>query len=231
MRELHSAGLETRAAERIVLAVDQFEEALHRVPRRGTSAPRSSTRSCARPRDRQAALVVLALRADFYGRCAAYPALSELLGANHVLVGPMRRDELRRAIELPARRAGLDVEPELVDALLADVEDEPGGLPLLSTALLELWQRRDGRRLRHATYERTGGVRGAVARLAEDAFGRLEPAQQARRANGSCCGSPARASGGAVVRRRVALAELEGASELTISPACSRCSPSAACSR
>ena len=68
------------------------------------------------------------------------------LGAGHVLVGPMLRDELRRAIELPARRAGLLVERELVDALLADVEGQPGALPLVSSALLELWQRRDGRR-------------------------------------------------------------------------------------
>ena len=83
----------------------------------------------------------MAVRADFYGQCAAYPELSRLLGANHVLVGPMRRGELRRAIELPARRAGLRVEPELVDALVADVEGEPGALPLLSTSLLELWQR------------------------------------------------------------------------------------------
>ena len=57
-------------------------------------------------------------------------------------------DELRRAIELPARRAGLLVERELVDALLADVEGQPGALPLVSSALLELWQRRDGRALR-----------------------------------------------------------------------------------
>jgi len=45
----------------------------------------------------------------------------------------MRRDELRRAIELPARRAGLRVEPDLTDALIGDVEGEPGALPLLST--------------------------------------------------------------------------------------------------
>ena len=60
----------------------------------------------------------------------------------------MTRDELRRAIEQPAARAGLDVEPELVAALVADVEGEPGGLPLLSTALLRLWGARDGRVLR-----------------------------------------------------------------------------------
>ena len=125
-------------------------------------------------------VVVLAVRADFYGRCAAYPELSRLLGANHVLVGPMSRDELRRAIERPAQRVGLSVEPELVEALLADVEGQPGALPLLSTALLELWRERDGRRLRLAAYARSGGVQGAVARLAEDAFVRARP----RRAGG-----------------------------------------------
>ena len=136
--------------------------------------------------------MVLAVRADFYGRCAAYPELSRLLGANHVLVGPMTRDELRRAIERPRARAGLRVEPELVDALLADVEGEPGALPLLSTALLELWQRRDGRRLRLAAYARSGGVHGAVARLAEDAFVRLDADQQRVGAQRCCCASPTR---------------------------------------
>ena len=172
------------------------------------SARRSSTRSSPRPATERDAAVVLAVRADFYGRCAAYPELARLLAANHVLVGPMRRDELRRAIELPAQRAGLRVEPELVDRLLADVEGEPGALPLLSTALLELWQRREGRRLSLAGYERTGGVRGAVARLAEAAYGRLDAAQQAiaRRILLRLAGEDA---GGGAVRRRVALEELE----------------------
>ena len=90
----------------------------------------------------------------------------------------MQRDELRRAIERPARRARLHVEPELVDRLLAEVEGQPGALPLLSTALVELWQRRDSRMMGLAGYEQTGGVRGAVARLAEAAFDRLDPRQQ-----------------------------------------------------
>jgi DNA-binding SARP family transcriptional activator/WD40 repeat protein len=208
-RELRSAGLDASPREPVVLVVDQFEEvfAACRDEHERAAFIDALVRT-AHGRDGEG-LVVLAVRADFYGRCATYPTLSKLLGANHVLVGPMQRDELRRAIEQPARRVGLHVEPELADALLADVEDEPGALPLLSTALLELWQRRDGRRLRHATYERTGGVRGAVARLAEEAFGGLEPAQQgiARAVLLRLAGEGA---GGAVVRRRVALAELEG---------------------
>jgi WD40 repeat protein len=120
----------------------------------------------------------------------------------------MRRDELRRAVERPAQRAGLHVEPELSEALVADVEHEPGALPMLSTALLELWQRRDGRRLRLATYEATGGVRGAVARHAEDAFGRLDRGQQAV-ARSVLLRLAAEDAGGVIERRRIALTELD----------------------
>jgi WD40 repeat protein len=148
--------------------------------------------------------LVVAIRADFYGRCAAYPELSRLLGANQVLVGPMTREELRRAIERPAQRAGLTVDPELVEALLADVDGQPGALPLLSTALLELWHRREGRHLRVAAYARTGGVQGAVARLAEDAYLELDPEQQ-EIARALFLRLADDGEDGTVVRRRIAL--------------------------
>ena len=202
---LERATAELPAGERWIVAVDQFEETF--------TACRDTTEraafvdalvACARdPGPRT--LVLVAVRADFYGHCAHYPELSRLLGANQVLVGPMRRHELRRAIELPARRAGLRVEPELVDSLLADVEDEPGALPLLSTALLELWQQRDGRRLTMGAYERTGGVLGAVARLAERAYERLDVPQReaARRLL-------LRLAGDGGVRVRVPIGDLPG---------------------
>jgi WD40 repeat protein len=207
--ELRNAMAEIGSEQDVVLAVDQFEEVYTACRNERERAAFIDALVHVARRRRRGGIVVLAVRADFYGRCATHPALSKLLGAGHVLVGPMRRDELRRAIELPARRAGLHVEAELVDALLADVDDEPGALPLLSAALLELWQRRDGRHLRHATYQRIGGVRGAVARLAEEAFGQLEPAQQgvARTVLLRLAGE---GIGGAVVRRRIPLAELEG---------------------
>jgi WD40 repeat protein/DNA-binding SARP family transcriptional activator len=197
------------AGERLVLAVDQFEEAF--VACRDAAERQAFLDAladgAADPNERL--VVVLAIRADFYGRCAEHPDLSTLISANQVLVGPMRRDELRRAIELPARRAGLRVEPRLVSALVGDVAGEPGGLPLLSAALLELWQHRDGRTLRHRTYERTGGVSGAVARLAEHAYLRLT-AEERRRARPMLLRlAGAEAGAEAFVRRRVPLSELE----------------------
>src|SRR5439155_3917902 len=122
--------------------------------------------------------VVVTIRGDFFGHCGAYPELADLLGANTVLVGPMSRDELRRTIDLPARRAGVRVEGALSDRLVEEVADEPGGLPLLSTALVELWQLRIDEWLRLETYLATEGVRGAVARLAEASFGALSSEEQ-----------------------------------------------------
>jgi DNA-binding SARP family transcriptional activator/WD40 repeat protein len=208
MHALRRAAGQFPDERRVVLVVDQFEEVFTACAdgRERGEFVEALVRAARDPEG--AAVVVLAVRADFYGRCAAYPELSALLGANHVLVGPMTRDELLRAIELPARRAGLRLEPELVDRLLADCEGEPGALPLLSTALLELWQQRDGRHLRLAGYERTGGVRGAVARLAEAAYERLDTERQAvaRRILLRLAGDDMH---GAPVRRRVPLAELE----------------------
>jgi WD40 repeat protein len=188
-----------------VLAVDQFEE-LFTLCRDEAARAEFVAALLRFARDR--GVVVLALRADFYGRCAAYPELSRLLGANHVLVGPMSRDELRRAIERPAERVGLSVEPDLAEALLSDVEGQPGALPLLSTALLELWRERDQKRLRLAAYARSGGVHGAVARLAENAYVALDPPQQAA-ARRLLLRLTDEREDGAVVRRRLALGELD----------------------
>ena len=196
--------------ERLVLAIDQFEEVFSACADEGERAAFIDVVVASARQEQRRTLVLVALRADFYGRCAAYPEFARLLSANHVLVGPMRRGELRRAIELPARRAGLRIEPELVDALIADVEGEPGALPLLSAALLELWLHRDGRLLRMSAYEHTGGVHGAVARLAETAYEELDPGQHAiaRRILLRLAGETD-AEGSAIVRRRVSLAELD----------------------
>src|SRR6185503_15589970 len=59
-----------------------------------------------------------------------------------------------------------------------------------------------------ATYEETGGVLGAVGRLAEDAFGRLDPDQQAVARTVLLRLAEVEPEGG-VERRRLPLAELE----------------------
>ncbi|RPF37252.1 helix-turn-helix domain-containing protein [Streptomyces sp. TLI_185] len=121
--------------------------------------------------------VLIAVRSDFYARCAEHPGLAEALHGSGLLVRPMTADELREAVVGPAQAAGLIVERTLTARIVEDVLDEPGGLPMLSHALLETWRRRKGRMLTLAAYEAAGGVRGAIAASAEEAYGELSPAQ------------------------------------------------------
>ena len=94
------------------------------------------------------------------------------------LLAAMTETDLRAAIEQPARLASLVVEPGLVDLLVNEVADQPGALPLMSHALAETWQRREGRTLTVAGYNASGGIRGAVAQSAEQVYERIPPEQR-----------------------------------------------------
>ncbi|MEV5441498.1 DNA-binding protein [Streptomyces sp. NPDC052644] len=126
--------------------------------------------------------VVLGIRADFYGHCLRYPHLVDLLKDAAVPVGAMGPAELRQAIVKPAATRNVIVERALTTRLVEEIADEPGGLPLLSHALLETWHRRSGRTMTLRAYEAAGGVRGAIAQTAEDVYGCLsrERAELAR---------------------------------------------------
>ena len=197
--------------ECLLVVVDQFEETFTTCADDAERSAFIAALTEAASDSRGRVIVVIAVRADFYGRCAEDPALAALLGANHVLIGPMSADEYRRAIEQPAQRVGVRIEPALTEALVDEVLDAPGGLPLLSTALLELWNLRDGRALRLDAYIQTGGVRGAVARLAEEAYAGFSQEEQplVRSVMLRLTGS---GEGDAVVRRRVPLVEFDAQS-------------------
>jgi WD40 repeat protein/DNA-binding SARP family transcriptional activator len=155
------------------LVVDQFEE---------------TYTVCRDPAERQRFLddlvehaekgpLVLVLRADHFGDVSAHRGLAGVVQRGLHLVSGMREDELRTAITEPARLAGLTVEPALVEVLVQEVSGSPGALPMLSHALQETWQRREGRTLTVAGYRASGGIREAVARSAEEVYAGV-PAEQ-----------------------------------------------------
>jgi hypothetical protein len=115
-------------------------------------------------------LVILTMRADFYAKCATNADLAAAFSDHHVLVGPMTDDELRRAIERPPQLVGCELESGLVDLLVQDVRRQAGALPLLQHALLELWNKREGRRLTVKAYREIGKLEGALQRRADATF-------------------------------------------------------------
>ncbi|MEV7872474.1 hypothetical protein AB0P17_41650 [Streptomyces sp. NPDC088124] len=158
------------------LIVDQFEELYtlcHDTDERVTFIERLLA---ARKPDSRLR-VVIAVRADFFGRVTEYPGLAKALQGATLLAAPMSTGELRQAIVKPAQEAGLIVERELTTRLLSEVEGEPGALPLMSHALLETWRRRRSRALTITAYEAAGGLHGAVAQTAENFYTELTRSQ------------------------------------------------------
>ena len=167
------------SAIRLLLIVDQFEElfTLCRSEAERTAFVDTLLFAVA-PETDGPLTVVITLRADFYGHCAHYANLREVLTHRQIYIGPMSWEDLARAIEEPARRGGWTIEPGLVGTILRDVGEEPGGLPLLSHALLETWHRRQGSLLTLDGYAAAGGVQGGIARTAESVYQTLSAIEQ-----------------------------------------------------
>ena len=166
------------AAPRVLVVVDQFEELFMRCDdKRERTCFVDSLIAAWRDPASPVSLVV-AVRADFYGRIAEHPELAAAVVGHQELIGALTTADLRRAIELPAAACGLVVQHGLAETIIEDLAGEPGALPLLSHALLETWKRRRRLTLTVSGYLEAGGVRGAIAQTAEHTLQRLPEADQ-----------------------------------------------------
>ncbi|WP_285751683.1 XRE family transcriptional regulator [Lentzea sp. NBRC 105346] len=161
----------TELADGLLVVVDQFEElfTLCRVEQQREWLITALTHG---PH------VVIGVRADFYGHCARYPGLVDALRGGQVMVGAMSADELRQAVVEPAAHAGAKVETALLARLMSDAAGQPAVLPLLSHALAETWERRDGMTLTLHGYEQAGGLEYAVAHTAQTVYTGFDTAQR-----------------------------------------------------
>jgi DNA-binding SARP family transcriptional activator/ABC-type glycerol-3-phosphate transport system substrate-binding protein/tRNA A-37 threonylcarbamoyl transferase component Bud32 len=150
----------------VLLLIDQFEELFTQVDSATANCFIASIVSAvtdARGRLR----VVATLRADFYDRPLQHRGLGELLREGTEVITPMTPSELEQAITMPAQRRGVTFEPALLAALLHDVTDRPGALPLLQYTLTELFESRRVDRVTHAAYQQLGGISGALVKRAD----------------------------------------------------------------
>lgn len=157
------------AAAQTLIVVDQFEEVFQ-------LADAERNRVCARIDDlvSRGFAVLITVRSDFIDRAATLSSLGSRI-ADHVQVVPaMSRDELREAIEAPARSAGLRLESGLTELLLRDAASAPGALPLVSHALVQTWMHREGSVLTVDGYESSGGIAGAIAQSADTLYEGLD---------------------------------------------------------
>jgi WD40 repeat protein/class 3 adenylate cyclase len=173
---LHRAVLRLLPSDgsELVLVIDQFEEVFTLVEEEAVRTHFLGSLEAAATNPHSRLRVVVTLRADFYDRPLLYRGFAELFKSRVEAVVPLSGEEIERAISGPAKRVDVALEPGLVAAMLADVAEEPGGLPLMEYALTELFERRDGRVLFLEAYREIGGVSGALGRRAEELYAELD---------------------------------------------------------
>lgn len=162
----------------LLLVIDQFEELFTQVDDEDTRAAFLNGLLVAMSNPDSRLRVIVTLRADFFDRPLLYPGFGELLRKRNEVVLPLSREEMERAIVGPAERVGLNVEEALIAAVITEVSEQPGALPLLQYSLTEVFERREGDTLTASAYQASGGVLGALARRAEELYLELNDAEQ-----------------------------------------------------
>jgi hypothetical protein len=139
-------------SQRLLLVVDQWEELFTLTT--DEAARQRFLDAILAATDRGNLSVVLTLRGDFFGRAiTSNRSLSDRVQGAQINLGPMNKEELRRAVVEPATKVGLEFEVGLVDLVLEHTGESPGNLPLLEFVLRRLWEERRGRELHHQAYE------------------------------------------------------------------------------
>ena len=106
------------------------------------------------------------------------PALSQQ--AEWMTLAPLQAGQLREAVCAPARLAGIEVEPGLLQQLLSDAGQSSGHPAMLACVLYHSWQRRAGSQLDAAAYHAVGGLKHCLEQQAEAAWRKLSAEQQHR---------------------------------------------------
>lgn len=148
-----------------IIVVDQAE-AIFLLP------PRLIDEACRHLADEvtRGSAVVLTLRSDFVDRAIALPVIGPEIAHGLYALGPLTEEGLRQGVTEPALRAGLRLEPGLLELIVRDAGDRRTTLPHVSHALLETWARREGGVLSVDGYEKSGGIAGAIAQSAEQIY-------------------------------------------------------------
>ncbi|MGK7956483.1 MAG: pentapeptide repeat-containing protein [Crocosphaera sp.] len=104
--------------------------------------------------------------------------LGQKIQENLIFITPLNQQERYDVITLPAQQANLELESQLVEALLRDSQNLTGSLPLLQYALWQICRFRSNFQLTFSSYQQLGGVRKVLDRQAMQILQQLTRIQQ-----------------------------------------------------
>lgn len=177
-----------KTAGRKVLLIDQFEE-LITVCDSEEERRKFDTLVAALAEKH---IVILTVRSDFENQLKDASLLAndkDNTGKKYrFIVPPFSREEIQQVVTQPASQESLEFKPRqsgakeaerFINKIVDEAFQNPGSLPLLSMALRELWDKKDGNNLLETVYADFGGLGGILDKkfikeydaLAEDPYG------------------------------------------------------------
>jgi len=168
---------------RLLLLVDQFEELFRYYQQGEVEETAAFVALLLAAYQNPNIYVIITMRSDFIGDCAAFYGLPEAVNAGLYLTPRLTRAQLSEAIALPATVFGGTVEEGLLNRLLNDAGNDPDQLPIVQHALMRMRQLAyftgiEECVLTLAHYEQIGGFKKALSNHADKAYGELTAAQQ-----------------------------------------------------
>jgi formylglycine-generating enzyme required for sulfatase activity len=181
LHECAESALSHRKNQRLVLFIDQFEEAFTQVSKDKAETFINILTNAATTENGRV-IILFSMRSDFVSNCATYPQLNDLLNQQFIQIGAMQPDELVSAIAQPALRVGLRIDPDLIAQIINDMQSEPGALPLMQFALKDLFDSQEAQSgvivLTLNDYLQRGGIHKALERHADASFAKLDKNEQ-----------------------------------------------------
>lgn len=127
--------------------------------------------------------LLFAMRSDHTAALFASELAAHARAAHRIDLPPLRHEELREAIAVPAMAVGGVLAPTLVEWLRGEVEGQPGALALLQETLVTLWSKSRSEYIDVGAYAvlrgtNTSGLAATARRRAEIAFHALRLSDQ-----------------------------------------------------
>jgi hypothetical protein len=166
----------TETKSNLLIVVDQFEE-LFRFEKTGKENKEQAIFFVELLKQAVASkypiYIILTMRSDFLGNSAGFPGLLELINESQYLIPRLKRQELQRTIEEPAKIGKATFSHPLISSILNDLIDSQDQLPQLQHALRLTWlnyskDKNSKSIITQAHYEEIGGMSGSLGGHAEE---------------------------------------------------------------
>ncbi len=126
--------------------------------------------------------LIISLRADFLSFASYYEPFNQTINQNpKTILGLMSEENLKRAIELPAKNLGVRFEKGLIERILEEISKEAGQLPLLEFALEQFWQKMSSRVITHKSLDEMGSISHAISYHADRVYEKYPNKEAVRR--------------------------------------------------